>query len=1017
MASKALKGLTVKIGGDTSELTKALDKVDKQSRNLSSELGQINKLLKLDPKNTELLAQKQKVLADAISNTEDKLDALKEAEKQVQAQFARGEVSEEQYRALQREIIATEKKLDGYKKAAKETDDTVEELGDNSHKLGKFFKELAEKSEDANESISKLDKGLSKGLAVGLAAVAAAATAAIAGIKNVVEETAEYRREMAKLDTAFEKSGHSSEVAYETYAELQSVLGETDQAVEAANFLAKLADNEEDLAKWTEICTGVYGEFGASLPIEGLAEAANETAKVGQVTGPLADALNWAAKEGETFGVKMKEATEANEDWNKAVEEATSAEDYFNLALQECSTEQERQTLIMETLNGMYSDSAKNFRENNEEVIKQNKASEKLQKVWAKIGKKVAPIVTTFTEGIADLAEAFLELIEDVDIESFTSAIKSGFQKIIDNVLPKLIKALEWCVENFDLLKSVAIGFLAALAVTKLASFATMITSTLVPALAAGTKGQMAMNAAAYSNPYVLLAAAIVAVVAAVVSLYGSHLDKLTDKSYEATKAIHGLTEAEIEAADRAVEAGEAFRQQRESMDENISSIQSQFSYLGSLRGELDKLADASGRVQEKDQARVNFILGQLNEALGTEYKMVDGVIQKYGELTQSIDEVMLKKKAELLLEAGGEAYVEAIRNKQQAEADYYTNLAAYKEAQIQMDRLKAEGEALNAEKAKAWTAWQMDAVNKKIAAHNGEYKAVEEALKKSQEAYENNRQALEGYYSDIGQYETAQRLMLEGNTAEAEKIMSDRAYYVAEYADKVGFESDQIQNTWELEATTAGVVANTVRDNWIQGMEGYAAPMVSEAQNSYGDAIKAMEGAYDDAYGIGGDMGQGIADGAENKRSVLRQKAQSMADSFFNAFKAASQIKSPSKRAIKLTEYIGEGAAIGIENTTEDVVDAAEDQAAQVFAAYEGIQDLGSQQSLRNLEKLEASNRSVAQASMASAANPVLEKILAAIERGQILTIDGKALVGATAGNMDNTLGQRRALAARGAL
>ena len=78
MASKSLKGLTIKIGADTSELGQALDKVEKQGQSLSKELGQINKLLKLDPSNTELLAQKQKVLAEAISNTESKLDTLRE---------------------------------------------------------------------------------------------------------------------------------------------------------------------------------------------------------------------------------------------------------------------------------------------------------------------------------------------------------------------------------------------------------------------------------------------------------------------------------------------------------------------------------------------------------------------------------------------------------------------------------------------------------------------------------------------------------------------------------------------------------------------------------------------------------------------------------------------------------------------------------------------------------------------------------------------------------------------------
>ena len=281
MASKALRGLTIEIGAETSDLNKALDNVDKRARSLSSELGQVDKALKLDPTNTELLAQKQEVLAEAISNTEEKLDTLKAAEKQVQAQFERGEVSQEQVRALRREIIETEMKLKAYKKAAEDAADATDELGDSADDTDDDIDEVGEKSEEAEKETSSFSDALKKGLLISLAGLATAAVGAVAGIKSVVEETAEYRQGMAKLDTAFEKSGHTTEEAYETYAELQSILGETDQAIEAANFIAKLADNEKDLAKWTEVCTGVYGEFGSSLPVEGLAEAANETAKVG----------------------------------------------------------------------------------------------------------------------------------------------------------------------------------------------------------------------------------------------------------------------------------------------------------------------------------------------------------------------------------------------------------------------------------------------------------------------------------------------------------------------------------------------------------------------------------------------------------------------------------------------------------------------------------------------------------------------------------------------------------------
>jgi len=263
-------------------------------------------------------------------------------------------------------------------------------------------------NEEANKSISKTDshaesltqkfiRGVGEAVkwGAGIATAAAGmATAVGAAVVKVAEDTREYRNEMGKLETAFEASNHSADAAKSTYQGLQAILGDTGQAAEAAGFLAELCDTEEQLAKWTDICTGVYGKFNVSIPIEGLTEAANETAKTGVVTGNLADALNWAAKEGETFGVKLKANTEKNKEWNEAVKSAASAEDYFNLALQACSSEQERQTLITETLNGMYSESATLYRENNKAVLEANAAQERLNSVMAQLGEIAEPVVS-----------------------------------------------------------------------------------------------------------------------------------------------------------------------------------------------------------------------------------------------------------------------------------------------------------------------------------------------------------------------------------------------------------------------------------------------------------------------------------------------------------------------------------------------------------------------------------------------------------------------------------------------
>ena len=164
------------------------------------------------------------------------------------------------------------------------------------------------------------------------------------------------------------------------------MLGDTDQAVEAANHLAVMCDNAEDLATWTDICTGVYATFGDSLPIEGLTESANETAKVGQVTGSLADALNWA-------GI---------------------SEEDFNLRLRACTSEQERQDLIMNALNNTYKTAADQYRETNAEVIAANEAQEKLNGAMAKLGEIGEPIMTGIKNWVADMVNAAVPHLESI---------------------------------------------------------------------------------------------------------------------------------------------------------------------------------------------------------------------------------------------------------------------------------------------------------------------------------------------------------------------------------------------------------------------------------------------------------------------------------------------------------------------------------------------------------------------------------------------------------------------------
>lgn len=156
MANKVIKGLTVEISGDTTKLGQALDSADKQSRALSGELRQIDKLLQFDGANPELLAQKQKVLSDQITQTADKLALLKTAQEQAAEAFKRGEVSEEQMRALEREVISAENALKKYQTAADDTAQKISDVGANTAETAEAVKPLTETVKAQEAELSKL---------------------------------------------------------------------------------------------------------------------------------------------------------------------------------------------------------------------------------------------------------------------------------------------------------------------------------------------------------------------------------------------------------------------------------------------------------------------------------------------------------------------------------------------------------------------------------------------------------------------------------------------------------------------------------------------------------------------------------------------------------------------------------------------------------------------------------------------------------------------------------------------
>lgn len=145
MAKRSIKGITIKIGGDTTGLDKALKETNKKSRELENELKAVDKALKLDPNNVTLVKQKQDLLKDSIKETKSKLDVLKEAQSQVTAQYKKGEIDAGQYRAFQRELETTKSKLSSLKDEKK-----------NIHVIGTAFKEAKDKVKPVIKKVEKV---------------------------------------------------------------------------------------------------------------------------------------------------------------------------------------------------------------------------------------------------------------------------------------------------------------------------------------------------------------------------------------------------------------------------------------------------------------------------------------------------------------------------------------------------------------------------------------------------------------------------------------------------------------------------------------------------------------------------------------------------------------------------------------------------------------------------------------------------------------------------------------------
>lgn len=489
MAKSSIKGITKKIGGDTTGLDKALKETNKKSRELESELKAVDKALKLDPNNVTLVKQKQDLLKDSIKETKSKLDVLKEAQSQVTAQYKKGEIDAGQYRAFQRELETTKSKLSSLKDekknvnaigtAFKEAKDKVEPVIKKVEKVGSAIGGAASKAVKFTATLGKIDtamigkaadgfKKYTQTIGVGLAAVTTALAAN-------VEASREWNSDMTKLKTNAETSGNNFDFMKSKMQDLVAITGESDSSIEALSNLMAVGFSDEQMTPAINALSGAVEKFPDTLKIESLSDSLQETLATGAATGQFSELIG-----------RMGDSV-----------------DDFNAGLQNCTSEAERQQYALDWLaNSGLSEINDEYQSANKSTLDYERASFELQDALASLGTAFTPVMagakgmaadflTKSLPAVQKLSGGFTKLFDGVSslLDAYDSGGLDGLTEQIPVVISGLFSsASETLAENAPTLITAATTVLTSI-IQSLAQSAPSLINSILPSLLNGFFG------------------------------------------------------------------------------------------------------------------------------------------------------------------------------------------------------------------------------------------------------------------------------------------------------------------------------------------------------------------------------------------------------------------------------------------------------------------------------------------------------------------------------------------------
>lgn len=812
-SSKKVRGLLVEIGGDTTKLQTALKDVDKTTNSLSKELRGINTLLKFDPSNTTLLNQKTEVLSETLKETENRLTALQQAQQKLDD--AGVDKHSAEYRDLQREIESTTQKITNLRnetsnfiKAGKE----IEKVGTTIYNLGNTVDNVG----------SKLTTGLTLPIvALGTYSVKSAMDfeSAFAGVRKTVdateEEYSEFREgilEMSKvLPASAEEIAAVAEAAGQLGIQKSAILSFTRTMVdlgEASNMTSdEAATALARFANITQMDQSAFSNLGAVVTDLGNKLASTESeivemglrlagagAQVGMTEDQIlsfAGALSSVGIEAEAGGsafsrvmVQMQLAVEkGNDQLEQFAQVSGMSAEQFKIAFKEdaagaiiafinglsnldgtgksaisvldemgLSEIRVRDTLLRasgaaDLFNQSLEIGSKAWQENSaltKEANERYKTSEsqlnmaqnKAKALAITMGDELLPHINDLLDFLGDLAESFADMTdEEQQAVLKTAALVAGIGpaiKIVGNlgkVLGTATKGVGTFTQAIVLMKN-GIGD------------------------AKGSAATLAKVLSSATSPVGILSIAVAGLAATTLVL--------STRQTEEEKQLEALNN---KIKEQTSARKELYNERQKEVESSLREIDN----VENLINELNMLVDSNGKVKDGYEERVNFILNEFNSAMGTEYSLVDGVIQKYNELNDTLELVLAKKRAEVILGSQEQDYKDAKEN-----IDDYTNSLT-----------EAEEAQKNAQKEYNKAVKELKEYQKNVAPNNDKLEGNVEGLRKKLDEANNSLKDAQSNYdsamSAITTYETNSLRMQTDDINELNKIYATNTRIIDE--------------------------------------------------------------------------------------------------------------------------------------------------------------------------------------------------------------------------------------------